>query len=56
VVCPIYDIARPVLMIVTVAVGTPVATRTTPITTKIGVVMRCGKMSKRHCQQWWLRQ
>ena len=46
VVCPIYDMARHVLIIVTVVVGTPVAMRTTPITTKIGVMMRCGKISK----------
>lgn len=43
-------VIRPVLVVVIVVVGMLVTTRTSPITTKIGVVLRCGKVSKRHWQ------
>jgi len=40
-------VVKLVLVVVAVAVGTPVATRTAPVTVEIGVVLRCGKVSRR---------
>jgi len=40
-------VVKLVLVVVVVAVGTSIATRTTPITVEIGVVLRCGKVSRR---------
>ena len=43
--------ARPILIVVMVAIGMSVAIRT-PIMTKIGVALRCDKMSRGRGQQW----
>jgi len=49
---------KPVLVAVAVVVGTPIATRTTSVTTEIGVVLILGKMSRgqqrRRGQQRWV--
>jgi hypothetical protein len=40
--------AKVVTLVLVVAVGMLIATRMTPVTTKIGVVLRFGKVSGRH--------
>jgi hypothetical protein len=40
-------IVKPILVVMVVAVGTLVATITTLVTTEIGVMLRCGKVSRR---------
>jgi len=43
-------VIKPVFVVVMVVVGTPLAMRTTPIMTEIGVVLRNGKVSIRYWQ------
>jgi len=55
---PVCSRLEPVLVIVAIVVGVPIATRMPPVMTKIWVMIRHNKMNRGlWCwQQWWLRQ
>ena len=40
-------IIKPVLVVVAIVVGMPIATRTTPVMTEVGVVLILGKIGQR---------